>query len=142
MLNRILLTCIFAALTVNVGQALDHSTSKIVIPVGKTSAADGKQMFTNYCAPCHGTDGRGHGSASGALKVSPTDLSTLTSTNNGKFPVTHLLSVLRFGLDHPSANGQMPVWGKVFAHMEPLSEVSVQQRTTNVIEYVRGLQVR
>ena len=37
-----------------------------MIPVKKTTPTDGKQMYTSYCAPCHGVDGKGHGPAAAA----------------------------------------------------------------------------
>jgi mono/diheme cytochrome c family protein len=143
MLKKFLFTCAFAALAVNIGHALDHSTSKIIIPVGRTSPADGKQMFSNYCAPCHGVDGRGNGPVASALKAPPTDLAALARTNGGKFPVTHLVSVLRFGIEHPShGSNEMPVWGPILARMNQVSEVEREQRTTNLVEYVRTLQAK
>lgn len=47
------------------------------VSVKPTSAASGQEMFTSYCAVCHGTDGKGSGPAASALKVSPSDLTTL-----------------------------------------------------------------
>jgi mono/diheme cytochrome c family protein len=35
---------------------------RLVEPV-RTGAANGKEMFVNYCSPCHGLDGRGDGPA-------------------------------------------------------------------------------
>ena len=35
------------------------------VPVSATSAASGKEMFTSYCAACHGTDGKGYSRAGG-----------------------------------------------------------------------------
>src|ERR1022692_4235248 len=43
-------------------------------PVGRTSASSGKEMYWAYCAACHGTDGKGDGPASAALKSRPLDL--------------------------------------------------------------------
>jgi hypothetical protein len=141
MLKRFLLTCLFAALAVTMGHALDHPASKIVIPVGQTSPADGKQMFNSYCAPCHGVDGRGHGAMASALKVPPTDLSKLAAVNGGKFPVSHLQSVLRFGVDHPAqGTAEMPAWVPIFARMNHVSSIDPEQRTTNLIHYLHTLQ--
>ncbi len=41
------------------------------VKVSPTSAASGKEMYLNYCAVCHGKDGKGGGPAAEALKVSP-----------------------------------------------------------------------
>ena len=143
MLKRILFGCLVAALSANMGHALDHpTTSKIVIPVGPTSPADAKQMFTSYCAPCHGVDGRGHGPAASALRVPPTDLSNLTAKNGGKFPDVSLMAVLHLGVDHATHGGtQMPAWGRIFTQMDH-TEMARDQRMTNLVEYLRTLQVR
>ncbi len=139
MLKRLLFACIFAALATTMGHALDHQ-AKIIIPIGPTSPADGKQMYTSYCAPCHGVDGRGHGTASSALKAPPTDLSNLAAANGGKFPVSHLVSVLRYGVEHPAA--EMPDWNQIFARMNQVNPIIRDQRTSNLVDYLRTLQVR
>jgi cytochrome c1 len=143
MLKRLFLIGLFTALTAPLGYSLDHQASKIVIPIQKTSPADGKQMFTNYCAPCHGVDGRGHGPVASSLRVSPTDLSILTATNHGKFPEIHLVSVLRFGLDKPAhGTAEMPVWGPVLSSFNRGNSIEVDQRTSNLVQYLHSLQVR
>ena len=48
------------------------------VPVKATNAASGQEMYTNYCAVCHGTDGKGGGPAASALKEAPADLTALT----------------------------------------------------------------
>ena len=35
--------------------------------IQQTSAASGKEMYTEYCAACHGTDGKGTGPAASAM---------------------------------------------------------------------------
>ena len=45
--------------------------------IQQTSPISGKEMFTEYCAPCHGTDGKGTGPAAAAMKAPPTDLTQL-----------------------------------------------------------------
>jgi mono/diheme cytochrome c family protein len=56
MLKHLLWTALAAVFAVSMGHA-DQSGTKVTISVGKTSPTSGKQMFTSYCAPCHGVDG-------------------------------------------------------------------------------------
>jgi mono/diheme cytochrome c family protein len=52
-------------------------------PVTRTSPASGKEMFTSYCAVCHGPSGKGDGPAANALTKKPADLTQLTAKNGG-----------------------------------------------------------
>ena len=45
--------------------------------IKQTNPTSGKEMFTEYCAPCHGVDGKGNGPAASAMKIPPTDLTQL-----------------------------------------------------------------
>lgn len=52
--------------------AQDKTEQKAVVQpavIQQTSPASGKEMFIQYCAPCHETDGKGTGPAAGAMKV-------------------------------------------------------------------------
>ena len=53
------------------------------VPVSHTSAASGKEMFTQYCASCHGKEAKGDGPASAALNTPPPDLTRLAKKNDG-----------------------------------------------------------
>ena len=142
MLKRILLFAMAATFVLAVGFA-DQGGSKVVIPVGKTNPTDGKQMYTSYCAPCHGVDGRGHGPAASALKEPPSDLTGLAKANHGKFPETHIISVMRFGTEvqaHGSA--EMPVWGQIFGQMSKTNPQEKDLRAANLSHYLETLQVK
>lgn len=119
--------------------------SKLTIPVKSTQADSGKEMFVNYCAPCHGLDGRGNGPTAGALKVMPTDLAVLSKNNKGVYPETHVVAVLKFGSEN-SAHGSklMPIWGPALRNMSHESGNSDEQalRIANLVKYVDGLQVK
>jgi mono/diheme cytochrome c family protein len=121
----------------------DQSQSKVVIPVGKTAANDGKQMYTSYCAPCHGTDGRGNGPAASALKNPPTDLTTLARNHQGKYPETHVYQVIQSGADIPAhGSAEMPVWGKILGTMNKSNPREKELRMSNLTAYVRSMQVK
>ncbi|MGD0507073.1 MAG: c-type cytochrome [Terriglobales bacterium] len=113
------------------------------VPVQATSPVSGKEMYTAYCAVCHGTDGKGGGPAASALKVPPTDLSLLSKNNGGKYPSMKVLSSIR-GEGALPAHGSkdMPVWGSLFWSMSGGHEGEVQQRATNLNRYIETLQAK
>ncbi|HYA61812.1 MAG TPA: cytochrome c [Candidatus Sulfotelmatobacter sp.] len=112
-------------------------------PIKQTSATSGKEMFTQYCAPCHGVRGKGDGPAASSMKAVPTDLTQLTKTHDGKFPANHLAAVLKFG-SGPGAHGskEMPVWGPLFQSLDKYHDTAVQQRISNLVEFIETLQVK
>jgi hypothetical protein len=142
MLNRILMTALTATLAVGMSYA-SGTDAKVTIPVNRTSAFDGKQMYTSYCAPCHGTEGKGQGPVASALKATPTDLTVLSRSNNGKYPSLHVMSVIENGVVI-KAHGtpEMPVWGPVLAKMSPVTSQDKQLRISNLNRYVETMQVK
>ncbi|MFI5103599.1 MAG: c-type cytochrome [Terriglobales bacterium] len=111
------------------------------VPIKPTSAASGHDMYKNYCAACHGVDGKGQGPAAEALKIPPTDLTTLAQKSGGKYPALKVAAVLR-GEEVLSAHGSkdMPVWGNLFWHLSEGRGSEVQQRISNLNQYVESLQ--
>lgn len=143
MLKHLLLTTLVVAFAAGMGYAADQSTGKVLIPVERTSPTSGKQMFTSYCAPCHGVDGRGHGPAATALKAIPTDLTELSKRNHGNFPDTHIVAVLQFGAENPAhGSAQMPVWGPILGQMSKTNVQDKQLRISNLSRYIESLQER
>jgi mono/diheme cytochrome c family protein len=113
------------------------------VPVKPTSAASGKEMFNTYCAVCHGTDGKGGGPAASALKAPPADLTTLAKNNGGKYPALKVTSAIRGESDHPAhGSKEMPVWGSLFLNMSHGHESEVQQRVSNLSQYIESLQAK
>jgi mono/diheme cytochrome c family protein len=142
MLKSLLVAAVAAVLAASLSFA-DQSQSKVVIPVNKTAANDGKQMYTNYCSPCHGVDGRGKGPAAPALKAQPTDLTELQKNNHGKFPETHVMAILEFGTDVPAhGSATMPVWGPILGNMNRTNVQDKQLRISNLSRYLESIQGR
>ena len=114
------------------------------VPIQQTSAVSGQQMYTTYCASCHGAKGTGNGPAASALKIPPTDLTVLSQKNGGVFPGNHVASVLQFGVEN-SAHGSpdMPIWGNLMLSLHKGSahpEVEVNMRITNLTGYLKQIQ--
>jgi len=121
----------------------DQSSAKVTIPVNKTAATSGKQMYANYCAPCHGLDGRGQGPVSQALRTPPMDLTVLTRNNHGKFPDAHIVNVLQNGVDVPSHGSlEMPVWGPILGKMNQTNPQDRLLRISNLSRYLETMQVK
>jgi mono/diheme cytochrome c family protein len=115
-------------------------------PVVQSDPSSGKQMYTDYCAPCHGREGKGNGPAAPAMKTAPTNLAQLAKNNGGKYPATHVAAVLTFGAE-TSAHGSkdMPVWGQLFQSLNWTSstkEVEAKQRINGLNRYIESLQVK
>jgi len=126
--------------------AQDKAEQKPVVkqtPIKQTSAASGKEMYAQYCAPCHGTDGKGGGPAAPAMKAPPSDLTQLTKKHDGKFPANYLAGVLKFG-SSLSAHGsaEMPVWGPLFQSLDKFHDTAVQQRISNLVGYIESMQAK
>ena len=137
------LLVIAMAATVAASLSFADQTSKVIIPVDKTAANNGKQMYTNYCAPCHGVDGRGHGPAAPALTTPPTDLTAMAKTNHGKFPDTHVVAILQFGSEvHAHGSSTMPVWGPILGNMNRTNIQDKQLRISNLSRYLETIQAR
>jgi mono/diheme cytochrome c family protein len=103
--------------------------------------ASGKQSYREYCASCHGEDGKGMGPAASALKTPPSDLTTLAMRHAGNFPVEYVTEILRLGKSiQAHGSSEMPVWGPVFGARDKFSEVAVRQRIKNLCAYLASLQ--
>lgn len=111
-------------------------------PAVAVSPSSGPEMFRQYCAACHGVDGKGHGPAASALKVGVPDLTVLTRNNQGKYPGRRVISAIK-GDAALTAHGSkdMPVWGTIFHEMSIMSsESQVVTRLSNLAGYIETLQ--
>jgi mono/diheme cytochrome c family protein len=143
--KRIFILFIAGVLTPAIfGNAQQHNFLQVKqVPVQPTSPTSGKQMFTQYCAACHGVDGKGNGPAATALKQKPVDLTLLSKDNGGKYPEDHVVSVLRFGSEMPAHGSKdMPIWGPVLRSLNHGSEIEEQQRISNITRYLKTIQVQ
>ena len=128
-----------------VAQAAPAQTPPTVkhVPITKAPSNSGKEMFNSYCAVCHGKEGKGDGPAASAMKTPPTDLTLLAKKDGGKYPASHVAAVIRGQATTPSHGSQdMPVWGPLFSSISQGHEAQVQQRITNLVTYIDGLQAK
>lgn len=119
-----------------------HAQKIKQVPIEMTSPASGVEMYNAYCAACHGTDGKGNGPAASAMKKPPTNLTTLTQLNAGKYPELKVVVAIKGDSANPAhGSNEMPVWGQVFRDsVSHGSHSDVQMRIANLTAYVKGLQ--
>jgi len=144
----------------------------MVAGFGGAAAADdpavalGQKLYTQYCASCHGADGKGNGPEAAKLDPKPGDLTQIAKKNGGKFPFYETMLLISGrsataqdqntdlpGLSPgniPKAHGdpKMPVWGEVFSR-EELSKgtsMDLQMQATGKImlitEYLQSIQAK
>jgi len=111
----------------------------------QTSVTSGKEMFQQYCTPCHGLSGQGNGPAASAMRVPPANLARLAANHGGKFPEAEVAQALRAGptpTPNVSAHGSetMPVWGPVFGSLSGSDKGITELRIHNLVEYLRSIQ--
>ncbi|HEV2688843.1 MAG TPA: cytochrome c [Bryobacteraceae bacterium] len=113
------------------------------VPATPTSPASGQEMFTTYCAVCHGSEGKGNGPAATALKKTPANLTELTARNNGKFPELRVFGTIKGDLETPAHGSRdMPIWGSVFQSLGKGNQGEVQMRIANLTAYVQSIQAK
>lgn len=56
--------------------------------------ADGRMLFMDNCAACHGADAMGDGELGAELTVMPPDLTRLAARNGGVFPRDYVMSTI------------------------------------------------
>jgi len=81
---------------------------------GKDKNERGQKLFAQYCASCHGVDGKGSGPAAASLKNKLMDL-TMIEKRDGKFDQIHIQNIIsgdKEVIGHGSK--EMPVWGTYF----------------------------
>jgi mono/diheme cytochrome c family protein len=128
--------------TVMTAAAQDQPKKEIKhVPIQATSPASGPEMYKSYCAVCHGVSGKGNGPAATALKIPPSDLTTLAARNGGKYPAMKVSAIIR-GEEVLAAHGSkdMPIWGNLFWNISGGHEEEVQQRVANLNKYLESLQ--
>jgi len=125
------------------------------------AVAQGKQLYTKYCASCHGPDGKGGGPVGAMLTPKASDLTVIAKKNGGTFPFYEVMQMIDGrgpsgqqenaslpGL--PKAHGEagMPVWGEIFSRQELSkgSSLDLQLQATGKImmitEYLQSIQAK
>ena len=123
-------------------------------------SGNGRSVYAENCAVCHGADATGKRMKGDTLKVKPADLTLLARRNGGVFSpsAVHAMIDRRKALRaHPDS--EMPIWGcrrappsdrrtqaskqrsfDSFFDLSCDSEAVIQKRIRDVVEYLRLIQ--
>jgi mono/diheme cytochrome c family protein len=109
-------------------------------PAHATSAQSGDQLYREFCAVCHGSNGKGNGPAADALKVKPSDLTQISRHNGNKFPTIAMQRIIN-GDDTVIAHGtrDMPTWGDTFKSISA-NETFAEMRVRALVEFLQKIQ--
>lgn len=101
---------------------------------------DGRIIFRDYCAACHGVHGNGDGPVAPVLNTKVPQLTTLAQRNGGAFPAARVRGVIA-GDEVRTAHGsrEMPIWGPIFHRIEYDQDLGYV-RLQNVTEYLNTIQ--
>jgi len=143
----LLILTVLALAAWSLPQTPETAPQKIIkkAPMKHTAADSGEEMYKEYCAVCHGKEGKGDGPAASELKTPPTDLTMLAMHNDGKYPAEHVAAVLRFGTETPAhGTADMPIWGRLLGttHTRGTEPAMVQLRIRNLTHYIETLQMK
>ncbi len=146
-LSIVLLSIATIAFIATAGAAPPPEIQEAPITWEQAAQSDGKVLFAELCAVCHGVDAKGGGPAAPALAKPTPDLTQLALGNGGVFPTAEVQKTIT-GQTQVSAHGtlEMPMWGKAFEDVR-LDRKAGQRwafsrlRILALTEYIASLQV-
>ncbi len=116
---------------------------------GAGATVSGRALYADYCAACHGPDGRGDGPAAAGLSARPADLTRLAARNGGQFPLVRVMAkVYGYSAGRGGGGGAMPEFGPlldgdtVLVETAPGVMTPTPVRLVALAEYVGTLQQR
>lgn len=107
-------------------------------------AMSGQQLYSRFCASCHGISGRGDGRVSKSIRVEVPDLTLVTRRAGGKYSRQRIVQIID-GRHIIGAHGTrtMPVWGEDLSRLEignPDAERASRVVIEKLADYVSLLQ--
>jgi len=101
----------------------------------------GPALYREYCAVCHGLDGKGDGPMAASLKTRPADLTRIAGPGRSDFPLDRVEKVISGAEAVRKGHGtkEMPVWGPVFSQIAWDQDLG-RVRIHNLALYLKAMQ--
>lgn len=93
------------------------------------NAAEGKKLYSTYCASCHGETGKGDGIAGASLPVKPADHTNGAVMN--QLNDTFLVNIISKGGSGAGKSSFMPAWGGALN----------DRQVRDIVAYIRSIAV-
>ena len=110
---------------------------------GTADVAQGRALYLQYCASCHGRSADGNGPVAPALSTPPTNLRLLSERYGNPLPADQIARFID-GRADVKAHGprDMPIWGeKVWQNPEGQgSQSQVSERIAKLVAYLQSIQ--
>ena len=121
--------------SISFGQQSDKDGSRLI------DSIQGANLYKAYCSVCHGPKAKGDGPMAKSLKTVPSDLTRISTRNNGMFPLAKVRRIIAG--EEPLAAGHgtrdMPIWGPIFSQIAWDQDLG-RVRVDNLTRYLESLQ--
>ncbi|MGR3615001.1 MAG: c-type cytochrome [Paracoccaceae bacterium] len=119
--------------------------ASVALACAQVPEVQGKQVYQEHCAACHGTTGVGDGPVAAEMPIKPADLTRLSVNNGGVFPEAQVISKIH---GYPGRNHQalMPEFDVLTAGPRAVwtspegAQVTVPADLLAVVDYLKTLQ--
>ena len=103
--------------------------------------AQGRAIYLQYCASCHGLDATGNGPMAPTLSIPPANLRKLSERYGNPLPADQIARFID-GRNEVKAHGprDMPVWGRRFYPLAQGSERQIKVMIADLVDYLQSIQ--
>ena len=109
-------------------------------------AQDGKALFMENCAVCHGADGRGNGAMARAMTKAPKDLTLISVRHGDSFPRAKVMSTVDGYARSDLSGPGMPEFGELLkGDLSPFDsgdgiQTPTPRKLVALVEYLESIQ--
>lgn len=106
----------------------------------------GKELYETHCAVCHGATARGDGDMADLMKIPATDLTLLTQSHDGVFPMLKVIHIIDGRTGVRAHGNPMPLFANAFGAAQASSAdpyggvIAARGKVLSVALYLNALQ--
>lgn len=106
----------------------------------------GAELFSDTCSACHGADAKGGGPMAAILSVAPSDLTQLSTGNDGVFPTARVVRRIDGTTEVLAHGGAMPLFGLILEGPSDIllapdgSEVIAPESIVDIAAWLESIQ--